>query len=137
VERWVKEELEDWGDCDSLCTHVTAEFMMKYPELLKNILSWANDPKFIVRRAACVNFVVPGRRGLYLKEILGLAKKLMYDPHDLVLKGYGWALKEASKVHQKEVFDFVFMNRYRMPRVALRYAIEKMPEKLKRMAMGK
>ena len=137
VDRWVKEELEDWGDCDSLGNHLSAEFLFRFPELLPKILKWADSKKFIVRRAACVTFIVPGKKGMYLKEILGLSKKLMNDPHPLVLKGYGWALKEASKKHQKEVFDFVFVNRRIMPRTALRYAIEKMPEKLRKMAMGK
>lgn len=137
VGRWVKEELEDWGDCDSLGTHVAAEFLFKFPELLPKILKWADSKNFIVRRAACVTFIVPGKKGMYLKEIFGLSSKLMNDPHGLVLKGYGWALKEASKKHQKEVFNFVYVNRRAMPRTALRYAIEKMPEKLRKMAMGK
>ena len=46
-------------------------------------------------------------------------------------------LKEASKPYQKEVFDFVMMHKSVMPRTALRYAIEKMPQALREMAMGK
>ncbi len=52
-------------------------------------------------------------------------------------KGYGWLLKEESRVHQKEVFDYVIKNRNVMPRTALRYAIEKMPKELKAEAMKK
>jgi 3-methyladenine DNA glycosylase AlkD len=55
----------------------------------------------------------------------------------MVQKGYGWMLKEASKPHQKEVFDFVMMHKSVMPRTALRYAIEKMPPELKVRAMEK
>ncbi len=46
-------------------------------------------------------------------------------------------LKEASKSHQQEVFDYVMKNKVRMPRTALRYAIEKMPEDLRRRAMAR
>jgi len=137
INRWVRRDLEDWGDCDSLATHVAAEFLFKFPELLPEVLKWADSEKFIVRRAACVTFIVPGKRGMYLKEIFKLSKKLLNDPHPLVLKGYGWALKEASKLNNGEVFKFVCGNRSKMPRVALRYAIEKMSEKQKIMAMSK
>jgi 3-methyladenine DNA glycosylase AlkD len=53
----------------------------------------------------------------------------------MVQKGYGWMLKEASKKHQAEVFNYVMSKKARMPRTALRYAIEKMPADLKRRAM--
>lgn len=55
----------------------------------------------------------------------------------MVQKGYGWLLKEASRKHQKEVFDYVMKNKAVMPRTALRYAIELMPNKLKAKAMKK
>ncbi len=46
-------------------------------------------------------------------------------------------LKEASRKNQKEVFDYVINNKRTMPRTALRYAIEKMPNELKKEAMTK
>ena len=46
-------------------------------------------------------------------------------------------LKEASKDFQKEVFEFVIKNKNEMPRTALRYAIERMPEELRKKAMIK
>jgi 3-methyladenine DNA glycosylase AlkD len=55
----------------------------------------------------------------------------------MVQKGYGWMLKEASRKHQKEVFDYIMHNRKSMPRTALRYAIELMPKELKADAMMK
>ncbi len=62
---------------------------------------------------------------------------MLLDNDDLVQKGYGWMLKAASESHQKEVFDYVMKNKARMPRTALRYAIEKMPKDLKVKAMEK
>ena len=72
-----------------------------------------------------------------MKDIFDVAVKLLKDEDDLVQKGYGWALKEASKPHQKEVFNFVMKHRGKMPRTALRYAIELMPKSLKQKAMAK
>jgi len=54
-----------------------------------------------------------------------------------VQKGYGWMLKVAADKYRKEVFEFVMQRKDRMPRTALRYAIEKMPSELKRKAMVK
>ncbi|MBU4228477.1 DNA alkylation repair protein [bacterium] len=59
----------------------------------------------------------------------------LLDKDDLVQKGYGWLLKVASHLHQKEVFDYVMKNKENMTRTALRYAIEKMPQSLRREAM--
>jgi 3-methyladenine DNA glycosylase AlkD len=46
-------------------------------------------------------------------------------------------LKVASKPYQNEVYEYVKRNRRAMPRTALRYAIEKMPDELRREAMKK
>jgi len=55
----------------------------------------------------------------------------------MVQKGYGWLLKEESRKHLKEVYNYVIKNRKIMPRTALRYAIELMPKELKAEAMKK
>jgi 3-methyladenine DNA glycosylase AlkD len=62
---------------------------------------------------------------------------LIGDGDDLVQKGFGWLLKEESRMHQKEIFDYVVVHRATMPRTALRYAIELMPKDLKAEAMKK
>ena len=46
-------------------------------------------------------------------------------------------LKAASQSHQQVVFEYVMQNKNKMPRTALRYAIEKMPSELKKQAMIK
>jgi 3-methyladenine DNA glycosylase AlkD len=61
----------------------------------------------------------------------------MMDEHDLVRKGYGWLLKETTRHYSKIVFEYVLMNKDRMPRTALRYAIEKLPEDWKKRAMAR
>lgn len=60
-----------------------------------------------------------------------IADRLMGDQDDLVQKGYGWLLKEASKTYPTDVFDFVMSRRERMPRIAFRYALEKLPDDLR------
>lgn len=66
-----------------------------------------------------------------------IASILLRDPDDIVQKGYGWMLKEASRLHQPEVFQFVLDHKREMPRTALRYAIELMPEEIRKTALLK
>ena len=72
-----------------------------------------------------------------LEQVLEAAGALLSDSEDMVQKDYGWALKVASKTHQDEVFAYVMRNKSIMPRTALRCAIAKMPEELRREAMKK
>jgi len=78
---------------------------------------------------------VPAKKGQFLKDVFEISDLLLLDEDDLVQKGYGWLLKVASHLHQKEVFDYVMKNKENMPRTALRYAIEKMPQSLRKEAM--
>ena len=77
------------------------------------------------------------KEGEVLQDVFEISDILLEDKDDLVQKGYGWMLKEASKSHQDEVYSYVMRNKGSMPRTALRYAIEKMPEGLRRSAMAR
>ena len=62
---------------------------------------------------------------------------LLMDKEDLVQKGYGWMLKEAANTYRDEIYQYVLKHRDVMPRTALRYAIEKMPQSMRKKAMKK
>jgi 3-methyladenine DNA glycosylase AlkD len=134
-ERWISFYIDDWAKCDAFCTHAVGFLLLMYPELAVSLRQWAISEKPFLRRASAVSLIVPARKGLLLKDIFKIADILLLDQNDLVQKGYGWMLKETCKKHQKEVFDYVMKNKTQMPRVSLRYAIEKMPEPLRKMAM--
>jgi len=129
--------VNNWAVCDTLCNHTIGSFIEKYPEYIQDLKRWARADNRWLRRASSVTLILPARSGKYLKEIFEIAGILLLDGDDLVQKGYGWMLKEASKSHSAEVFDYVMKNKKVMPRTALRYAIEKMPVELKKQAMLK
>jgi 3-methyladenine DNA glycosylase AlkD len=63
-------------------------------------------------------------------EALKIIKILLYDKHDLIHKAVGWMLREIGKrCDQKILLAFLDENYKTMPRTALRYAIEHLPEK--------
>jgi 3-methyladenine DNA glycosylase AlkD len=136
-ERWVDKYVSNWAACDTLCNHTVGAFVEMYPQFLENLKGWAQSENRWTKRAAAVTLIIPAREGKFLKDILEIADRLLTDGDDLVQKGYGWMLKEASKMHQVEVFEYIMKNKGVMPRTALRYAIEKMPPDLKRRAMEK
>ncbi len=136
-ERWVDRYVNNWAKCDTLCNHTIGAFVERYPLYVENLKKWARSENRWLRRASAVTLIVPARQGKFLDDVFEIADMLLQDKDDLVLKGYGWMLKEASRKHQKEVFDYVVRNKGVMPRTALRYAIEKMPEDLRRLAMRK
>jgi len=136
-ERWVKRYISNWASCDTFCNHNVGTFIEMYPYFLPGLKKWAGSDNRWVKRASAVSLIVPARKGKFLKDILEIADILHADKDDMVQKGYGWMLKAASQVHLKEVFDYVIRNKASMPRTSLRYAIEKMPQELKTIAMAK
>jgi 3-methyladenine DNA glycosylase AlkD len=136
-ETWLNKYVNNWAKCDTLCNHAIGSLVEKYPQYISNLKDWTRSENRWLRRASAMTLIIPAKQGEFLADVFEIADSLLQDKDDLVQKGYGWLLKEASRVHQKEVFDYVLRNNNLMPRTALRYAIEKMPEDLRRLAMVK
>ncbi len=134
-ERWVSTYVSNWAACDTLCNHSIGAFLEMYPDYLSRLHGWTASENRWMRRAAAVSLIIPARQGKFLDDVFTIADLLLEDADDLVQKGYGWMLKVASQAHQDDVFGFVMERKARMPRTALRYAIEKMPKDLRAQAM--
>jgi len=136
-QRWIDTYITNWASCDGLCNHTMGDFIEQYPECTDELKRWTQSKNRWMRRASAVSLIVPAKHGRFLKESIEIADLLLTDTDDMVQKGYGWLLKEASRKHTDEVFAYVMKNKRRMPRTALRYAIELMPKELKAEAMKK
>jgi len=135
--KWIERYINNWAKCDGFCNHTVGDLIQKYPKLIDELKAWTKSKNRWLKRAAAVSLIVPAKRGEFLKDALEISDVLLTDEDEMVQKGYGWLLKEESRKHQQEVFDYVFKNRSLMPRTALRYAIELMPKDLKTEAMKK
>ena len=147
---WVKKYITNWAMCDDYCTHAFGYLIYKHPnQLIPKLKQFAKSSNRWVKRAGAVSHIHPTKQSSpfrknieknkqkYLKDIFYIADNLLLDADDLVQKGYGWMLKEASNLFEKDIFNYVISKKKIMPRTALRYAIEKMPTKLKKQAMAK
>ena len=136
-QRWVDKYIDNWAKCDTFCNHSVGNLIEKYPKLIDELKKWSKNENKWLRRASAVSLIVPAKKGLFLNDVFEICDILLLDKEDMVQKGYGWLLKVASNKHQKEVFNYVIKNKEVMPRTSLRYAIEKMPEKMRKKAMEK
>jgi 3-methyladenine DNA glycosylase AlkD len=126
LDEWVN-SLTNWASVDTFCTQIVGPLVERNPETAERLLGWAASPCRWRRRAAAVSLVPTARRGGMLQEVFGLADLLMEDRDDMVQKGVGWLLKEASKRHRGEVREYLLAWRDRAPALVLRYASEKLP----------
>ncbi len=62
---------------------------------------------------------------LQLDETTKLAEMLLDDKEDLIHKAIGWALREVGKQDKQVLIDFLEKHCKVMPRVMLRYSLEK------------
>lgn len=136
-ERWIESYVNNWAKCDTFCNHSVGALIERFPKCINSLKTWTKSDNKWLRRASAVSLIIPGRRGMFLGDIFEISDSLLKDKEDMVQKGYGWLLKEASRLHQKEVFNYIMKNKGNMPRTALRYAIEKLPKDMREVAMMK
>ncbi len=69
-------------------------------------------------------------------DTLEIAEVLLSDKHDLIHKAVGWMLREVGKRDHETLEQFLTKYSSQLPRVMLRYAIEKLPEEKKRLYLN-
>jgi 3-methyladenine DNA glycosylase AlkD len=68
-------------------------------------------------------------------DSISIAEILLGDKHDLIHKAVGWMLREIGKRDEKILISFLDKHSKTMPRTMLRYSIEKLDEKRRRVYM--
>lgn len=121
--------VNNWDLVDSSAEHIVGAFLWdKGREPLRRL---AQSDDLWERRIAVMatfHFIKRGEFG----ETLGIARRLLSDPEDLIHKAVGWMLREVGKRDAEAEEQFLKVHYRRMPRVMLRYAIERFSEEKRR-----
>ena len=125
--------VNNWNLVDASAHHIIGAYL--YLKKDRNILlELAISPSLWERRIAIVATLYFIRQN-DLKWTFKLAKILLNDTHDLIHKAVGWMLREAGKKNTEQLVLFLEKQAKKMPRVMLRYAVEKFPEKQRKLLL--
>lgn len=96
---------------------------------------WARSNNLWERRIAMVSTFAALKKG-ETERTFRIAEMLLNDRHDLMHKAVGWLLREAGKVDHDALLAFLRRHYARLPRTALRYAIERLDPVDRKMWLG-
>jgi 3-methyladenine DNA glycosylase AlkD len=130
------DRINTWDLVDLAAYHVVGRFLEDKPR--KPLYKLAKSKKWYERRTAIVATAHFIRKG-EVEDTFAIAEVLLGDDEDLVHKGAGWMLRYAGEADRKRLLAFLDKHAARMPRVMLRYAIEKLDKKQREryLAMGR
>jgi 3-methyladenine DNA glycosylase AlkD len=112
------------------CAHTQTDERRRF------LTKWADSGNLWRERAAVVSTLALIRQG-HLEDTFWLAEYFIDHPHDLMHKACGWMLREAGKKDIDALRGFLKAFHLRLPRTALRYAIERMEDAERKQWMGK
>jgi 3-methyladenine DNA glycosylase AlkD len=115
--------IDTWDLVDRTAIWVVGEYLVERPRDVLNEL--ARSPEPMRRRTAILSTVAFIRRG-DLEDTYQITDILREDPDDLVNKAVGWMLREAGKRDEGRLLAYLDAHAASMPRVTVRYAIEKL-----------
>lgn len=123
--------VNNWDLVDLSCRDILGEYLVFHPAEQKIIFGLAKSENIWDRRIAIVSswaFIKRKRFDLTLR----LVKMFFNDSHDLMHKASGWMLREIGKQDERILKEFLNKSASKMPRVMLRYAIERFSKKDKK-----
>ena len=117
------DRIDTWDLVDRSAIWVVGEYLRDKPRDILYELATSNRP--MERRTAILSTFAFIRDG-ELDDSYRIAELLIGDEEDLVHKAVGWMLREAGKRDEARLLAILDQNAASMPRVMVRYAIEKL-----------
>jgi len=123
----------NWDLVDITCTKIVGNFLVDKDK--KTIYNFAKSKNLWEKRIAIVSTFAFIKENQFA-DTLKISEILLDDKHDLIHKAVGWMLREVGKRDVEVLKDFLKINYKKLPRTTLRYAIERFPEKERKMFLA-
>ena len=127
--------VNNWDLVDLSSDKIIGGYLIDKPKEI--LLKFANSENIWEKRIAMIstyNFIKNNK----FKDSLKIAEILVNDKNDLIQKAVGWMLREIGNRNKDQELKFLKKYYKKMGRMALRYALEKFPESLrKKYLLGK
>lgn len=128
------DRINDWGLVDLAAYYVVGQYLADKPRDILYKLARSTDQW--ERRTAIVataHFILKLKQ---VDDTFAIAEILVRDPEKFVQTGAGWMLRAAGDVDQPGLLRFLYKNAAIMPRVMLRYSIEKLDKQQRAHYLG-
>ncbi|HEU5203860.1 MAG TPA: DNA alkylation repair protein [Candidatus Limnocylindrales bacterium] len=122
------DRIDTWDLVDRSAIWVVGEYLVDKPRDVLDRLAASDRP--MERRTAILATFAFIRRN-ELDDAYRIAETLVDDPEDTIHKAVGWMLREAGKRDAARQTAFLERHAATMPRVMLRYAIEKLDKPIR------
>ena len=128
------DRINNWDLVDLAAYYVVGRYLTDKPR--KILYKLARSKDVWERRSAIVataHFILKLKQ---VDDTFAIAEILVNDKEDLVNKGSGWMLRTAGDVDRTRLLEFLDKHAATMPRVLLRYSIEKLDKKEREHYLG-
>lgn len=118
------DRIDDWGLVDLAAYYVVGQYLADKPrDILYKLARSANKWERRSAIVATAHFILKQKQ---VDDTFAIAEILVHDPEDTVNKGTGWMVRAAGDVDRPRLMAFLDKYAATMPRVLLRYSIEKL-----------
>ncbi|HQZ97613.1 MAG TPA: DNA alkylation repair protein [Pyrinomonadaceae bacterium] len=120
------DRINNWDLVDLAAYYVVGNYLADKPrDILYDLAGSANLWERRTAIVATAHFILKLKQ---TEDTFAIAEILVNDPEDLVHKGTGWMLRAAGEVNRSGLLAFLDKFAATMPRVLLRYSIEKLDQ---------